>query len=61
METLNNELVPILALVFVVPFLILAIGIAFKKRSERRFRESMRRGNQIYREWRSDTEKQPLE
>ena len=61
MENFNNELVPILALVFAAPFLILAIGIAFKKRSERRFRESMKRGNQIYREWRSDTEKQPLE
>lgn len=61
MEIFNNELVPFVAFAFAVPVLILAIGLAFKRRSERRFRESMKRGNEIYRDWRSDTEKQPLE
>ena len=61
MEVLSNELLPVWVLLLAAPFLILAIGVAFKKRSDRRFRDSMKRGNQIYREWRADTEKQPLD
>ena len=43
------------------PFLMRAMGVPFKKRSDRRCRESMKRGNEIYREWRADTEKQSLD
>ena len=50
MEIFNNELAPILAFAFAVPLLILVIGIAFKKRSERRDNQRNRNSMGSYNE-----------
>jgi hypothetical protein len=63
MEHLTSEFTPIVVLMalMAVPFVLAVIWVAYKRRSERRAREAMKRGNEIYREWRADTVRQPLE
>jgi hypothetical protein len=63
MEDLPQEILAVLALLLVlaVPCMLFGLWWLRKKQAQRRAAEAMRRGNQIYGEWRKNTGRQSLD